>query len=208
VVFDLGRVLIRICDNWRHACEVAGVAHPVDLLDAPAKAAMTELVVLSETGRISHRQFAEGAAPILGVPVESVLAMSDAYLLEPFPGVDELLADLASAGMSTACLSNTNASHWDLMCAASGKAALPMHRLTWRFGSQEIGVRKPDPAIYAHVEQTTGIAPDRIVFFDDLADNIAGATACGWHGVQIHPQPDPVSQMRRTLAEFGIVAGT
>jgi putative hydrolase of the HAD superfamily len=208
VVFDLGRVLIRICDNWRHACVVAGVKYPVEALDPPSKAAMMELVVLSETGRMTHDEFIERAAPILRVPAECVAAMSDAYLIEPFPGVEELLADLSATGMPTACLSNTNASHWNLMCATSGKAALPMHRLTWRFGSQEIGLRKPDPAIYEHVEKTTRISPGRIVFFDDLKENIAGAESRGWHGVQITSEQNPVTQIRQALENHGILQKT
>jgi len=207
VVFDLGRVLIRICDNWRHACEVARMSSPVAEMDTAAKAAMRELVALHETARIDQNQFAESASPLLGLPVECVLAMSNVYLLGPFPGVDELLDDLSAAGVSTACLSNTNASHWDLMCAKTGPASLPMDRLTWRFGSQELGVRKPDPAIYAHVETTTSTAPNQIVFFDDLEENITGARSRGWHGVRITPDRDPVAQMRHTLRSLRILDG-
>jgi putative hydrolase of the HAD superfamily len=205
VVFDLGRVLIRICDNWRHACEVARVPTPVAEMDAAARAAMRELVALHETGRVDHARFAESASPLLGVPPECVLAMSNAYLLGPFPGVDELLDDLSTAGVATACLSNTNASHWDLMCAQDGPAALPMHRLTWRFGSQEIGLRKPDPAIYAHFEKSTSFAPNQIVFFDDLEENIAGARSRGWHGLGIAPDRDPASQMRDELGRLRVL---
>ena len=39
VVFDLGRVLVRICDGWQHAFELAGVALPHDVLDEPTRAA-------------------------------------------------------------------------------------------------------------------------------------------------------------------------
>lgn len=49
--------------------------------------------------------------------------------------------------------------------------------------SGHLGVIKPDPAIYAAVEADCGIAPSRLIFADDRADNIAAAAARGW---QVH----------------------
>lgn len=46
--------------------------------------------------------------------------------------------------------------------------------------SGHMGVIKPDPRIYEMVETDCGIAPDRLLFTDDRADNIAAADARGW----------------------------
>jgi 2-haloacid dehalogenase len=46
--------------------------------------------------------------------------------------------------------------------------------------SGKMGVTKPDPRIYAMVEADCGIAPQRLIFADDRADNIAAAAARGW----------------------------
>lgn len=46
--------------------------------------------------------------------------------------------------------------------------------------SGKMGVTKPDPRIYAMVEADCGIAPNRLLFADDRADNIAAAAARGW----------------------------
>ena len=51
-----------------------------------------------------------------------------------------------------------------------------------RYISGHMGVIKPDPVIYAMVEEDCGIAPDRLLFADDRADNIAAAEARGWKG--------------------------
>lgn len=48
--------------------------------------------------------------------------------------------------------------------------------------SGHMGVTKPDPAIYQMVEQDCGIAPERLIFADDRAENIAVARARGWQG--------------------------
>ncbi len=43
-----------------------------------------------------------------------------------------------------------------------------------------MGVIKPDPLIYQMVEQDCGIAPDRLLFTDDKAENITAAARRGW----------------------------
>lgn len=48
------------------------------------------------------------------------------------------------------------------------------------FVSGHMGVIKPDPRIYEMVEADCGVAPGRLLFTDDRADNIAAAQARGW----------------------------
>lgn len=80
VCFDLGRVLIRICDGWKDACAVAGIGADPAKLDAAQKLSLWELVLRSERGEIGLEEFAAGAAPILGLKPADVCALSDAYL--------------------------------------------------------------------------------------------------------------------------------
>ena len=47
--------------------------------------------------------------------------------------------------------------------------------------SAEIGLMKPDPAIFRHLLQTFGLKADETVFFDDYQANIDGAAAVGIH---------------------------
>ncbi|OYU41470.1 MAG: haloacid dehalogenase [Pseudorhodobacter sp. PARRP1] len=49
-----------------------------------------------------------------------------------------------------------------------------------RYVSGVMGVIKPDPLIYQMVEDDCGIAPDRLLFTDDRADNITAAARRGW----------------------------
>ena len=46
--------------------------------------------------------------------------------------------------------------------------------------SGRMGVTKPDPRIYAMVEADCGIAPDRLLFTDDKAENVTAAARRGW----------------------------
>lgn len=46
--------------------------------------------------------------------------------------------------------------------------------------SGRLGVVKPNPEIFRIVEEDCGIAPDRLLFTDDRADNITAAARRGW----------------------------
>lgn len=67
-----------------------------------------------------------------------------------------------------------------------------------RFLSGELGVLKPEPGIYAAVEAATGLPPERLLFTDDRAENIAAAAARGWG---VHPFTDPDGWAERLVAE-------
>ena len=56
--------------------------------------------------------------------------------------------------------------------------------------SSSIGLLKPDAAAYDHVVKAIGAPASRVVFFDDLADNIAGARAYGLTAVHVKSSED------------------
>jgi 2-haloacid dehalogenase len=88
-----------------------------------------------------------------------------------------------------------------MMSRPGQPVGLPLHRLTWRFTSFEIGHMKPAPEIYRHVEQATEIPPESIIFFDDSRPNIAAAAERGWRTHLIDPATgDSPAQVRRSLA--------
>src|SRR3954452_423271 len=84
-------------------------------------------------------------------------------------------------GLKTALLSNS----W----------GLDYPRETWEGAfdvvviSGEVGMRKPEPAIYLHTAQLLGLEPAECVFVDDLAPNVRGAVEVGMVGVR-HISPD------------------
>ena len=66
------------------------------------------------------------------------------------------------------------------------------------FVSGRLGVVKPDPAIYDHVERQSGIAPDRLIFTDDSPENVAAAAKRGW---KTHLFEGPQGWADRLVAE-------
>jgi putative hydrolase of the HAD superfamily len=59
--------------------------------------------------------------------------------------------------------------------------------------SSEVGMRKPNPAIFLHaLELLGGIAPANAVFLDDAAGNVAGAQRAGLHAILVDAaDPEP-----------------
>lgn len=66
--------------------------------------------------------------------------------------------------------------------------------------SGELGVIKPDPAIYAHHERSFALTPTRTLFIDDNLANVEAARACGWHAVHYVDQESLV----QALAAYGL----
>ena len=205
VIFDIGKVLLRICNDWRHACDIAGIEVPVGLGKGQPAPEVHDLLRRYDTGQIDLETFANAIAPHSRMTPNDVIRLQECYLLGAYPGIDSLLDDLSRAGVRTACLSNTSDSHWRMMHDRSGPHYLPLERLDYRFASHLVRLRKPDDAIYAHVERETGARGDAIVFFDDVAENVDAAKRRGWRASRIDPAPDdPIPQARAFLRHQGL----
>ena len=68
--------------------------------------------------------------------------------------------------------------------------------LTW---SCELGVVKPDPAIYLHTVKKLNVTPDRALFIDNLQKNIVGAEAVGLNSCRtmLHRRGFPLRRLNR-----------
>jgi putative hydrolase of the HAD superfamily len=58
--------------------------------------------------------------------------------------------------------------------------------------SSQVGIRKPDPAIYRLVCERLGITPDEAVFLDDLGVNLKPARAMGMTTIKV---VDPIAAL-------------
>jgi putative hydrolase of the HAD superfamily len=205
ICFDLGRVLVRICDSWKHAGEMARIPAPIERLPDDKRKAVHASVAALEVGQIDHAEFCDRVTPIFGLDRSHIESAWNVYPLGVFEGAVELVDELNSRNFATACLSNTNASHWGMMSDQSHPAYFPFERFTHAFASHLIGARKPDPAAYEHVETIAQVPGPRIAFFDDLPENIAAALQRGWNATLITRDEDPIAQARRALLRLGVL---
>jgi len=68
--------------------------------------------------------------------------------------------------------------------------------LVW---SYQLGIAKPDPAIYRHVLKELGTEPEETIFIDDKKVNVAAALALGMKGVLF----TSATQLRADMISFG-----
>ena len=197
LLFDLGRVVLDIdfskvvaCWAGHAGCEPAHLAGRFSWRD--------EFYQQHEKGEISDAEFFAALRALLGVE------LSDAQFLEGWneifagemPGIAPLL-QRAAQRLPLYAFSNTNAAHVEHF---SETYAGVLGHFREIFLSSAIGLRKPDAAAYDHVVKAIGMPASRIVFFDDLAENIDGARACGLTAVHV-TSPDDVAH---ALAALGI----
>jgi putative hydrolase of the HAD superfamily len=83
--------------------------------------------------------------------------------------------------------SNTNRPHIAHFTQVHARTLKPFQELYY---SSTIGHRKPDAAGFDHVVAAIGKPASRIVFFDDLADNVEAARACGLKAVHVTSSRD------------------
>jgi glucose-1-phosphatase len=194
LLFDLGRVVIDIDFGKALTCWAghAGCA-PVDLA---ARFVREEAYRHHEVGKIEDAAYFQSLRDSLGIGI------SDAQFLEGWnaifagemPGIAPLLKR-AAARLPLYAFSNTNRPHVEHFSKAYADVLGHFREM---FLSSTIGLRKPDAAAFDHVVKAIGVPAERIVFFDDLADNIEGARARGLVAVHV-TSPDDVANALKAL---------
>lgn len=201
VVFDLGGVLVRICRSWQEACAAAGLPVHADISGEEQTAKRRAVSAQYEMGKMGCDEFfASIAATTQGLyDAEQFRAIHEAWVLGEYPRVHQVIDALHAAELATGVLSNTNHSHWE-------DSRLHIARRTRHpHASHLLGVAKPDLEIYRAFERATALAPEHILFFDDLPQNIRGAKAAGWHARHIDHTGDTAEQMFGHLRALGLL---
>lgn len=103
---------------------------------------------------------------------------------------------LQNAGFRTAILSNMVWELMEYMRQEFGWLAHFQHH-TW---SCELGIGKPDPAIYLHTCEKLDVLPSETLFLDDKHENIVAAEKVGLHAIQF----STVDQLRKDLEAHGL----
>jgi putative hydrolase of the HAD superfamily len=173
LIVDFGGVLTTdVFASFQAFCEAEGL--PPDAVrdrfrsDPQARDLLAQL----ETGALGVAEFEPQFAALLEVSSERLIERlfggmaADEAMLE---GVRTARRD----GVRTALLSNS----WGA-ATAYDPALLEDLFDAWVISS-EVGLRKPDPAIYELAAERLGLPPDACVFVDDLPGNLKPARALG-----------------------------
>ena len=175
LLFDLGRVVLDIDFSKALTCWAthAGCT-PADLA---ARFVREEPYRQHEIGKIDDAAYFESLRATLGIGITDAQFLEgwNAIFAGEMPGIAPLLARAAKR-MPLYAFSNTNRPHVEHFSKAYADVLGHFREM---FLSSTIGLRKPDAAAYDHVVKAIGVPASRILFFDDLAENIEGARACG-----------------------------
>jgi putative hydrolase of the HAD superfamily len=202
VVFDIGGVLEHVQDDAWPQTWVGGWEHRMNLPAGHVTAALAvhEPAGAMMTGAMSEAQIRERYAEVLGLSdleADQMMAeMWDAYCGE----LDVAMADFAAGlrpELATAIVSNS----------VDGARREEQRRHGFEqlvdviVYSHEVGVAKPDTAVFRLTEGRLGVDAHEIVFLDDHEAHVRAARACGWQGVWHRDTADSIQEVTRIIEE-------
>ena len=193
LLVDFGGVLTtNVFDAFADFCRAEGLAPDTVrdrfMTDPGARALLGDL----ETGRIGEAEFEPRFAELLSVE------RSEGLIDRLFAGMrpEESMLDAVRAarrsGVRTGLVSNSwGQERYD-------RAGFP-ELFDAVVISGEVGVRKPEPEIYALAVERLGLEPERIVFVDDLPGNLKPAAAIGMATVLHRDAATTLEELERHL---------
>jgi glucose-1-phosphatase len=196
LLFDLGRVVLDIDFSRALACWAGHAGcEPAQLI---GRFSPDDAYKRHERGEISDAEFFAALRGSLGIEVTDAQFLEgwNAIFAGEIPEIAPLLAR-AARRLPLYAFSNTNRAH---AAHFSHRFADVLGHFRKLFLSSTIGLRKPDAEAYDHVVKEIGVPARRIVFFDDLMENIEGAKARGLTAVHVTSTRDVAA----ALAALGI----
>jgi 2-haloacid dehalogenase len=197
VVFDLGGVLI----DWnpRHLYRQLFAGDEAAMERFLAEVTTQEWNAQQDAGR-TWRDAVDALVAIHPDWRDLIVAYDERWpemLAGSIDGTVEILADLRREGVRLVALSNWSAEKF------------PIARQQYEFlgwfetivVSGEVGMAKPDPRIFRHLLERTGLAPASTVFVDDSPANVAVAAELGMTALLFRDPP----RLRRDLRALGLL---
>jgi putative hydrolase of the HAD superfamily len=197
VIFDLGGVVL---DSPLHAIAAyerelgipAGFVNRV-VVETGASGAWSRL----ERGELSRRAFEaafEAECARAGQRLSAATMMERIERCGPRPRMLTAIRRIRGSGRAVAALTN----NWAHEGAGSETDAL-RELFDVFVESSKVGLRKPDPRIYAHVCEALAIAPRDAIFLDDIGRNLKTARALGMTTIKVDEPDAALAQLSRHL---------
>jgi epoxide hydrolase-like predicted phosphatase len=191
LIVDFGGVLTTdVFAAFRAFCQAEGLANDTVRDRFRSDPEARELLAGLETGALATAEFEPRFAALLGVSPDGLIGRLFAGMQADDAMLDGVRA-LRAAGVRTGLLSNS----WGDGLAYD--QALLEELFDAVVISSDVGLRKPDPAVYELAAAQLGLPPEDCVFVDDLPGNLKPARALGMATV-LHR-----GDAATTLAEIG-----
>jgi len=179
VLFDVGNVLIRL--NYDRIFRIWAEPGNHDPVKLRSKFEITEAFCEYERGHIGTEEYLVTLNQMLGTDLELAKFREgwNAIFDGEIDSMAELLDDVRDRARIHA-FSNTNVDHVTVF----GEYSRLLDKFERVFVSNDVGERKPDKAAFDKVIGEIGVAPARVLFLDDVQDNVDGAIVAGLKAVQ------------------------
>jgi glucose-1-phosphatase len=199
LLFDLGGVVINLDHARAHARWAELTSMPMSDIGSLVRERIVggEAYCRHERGEISDAQFFAHLRQQLRIELSDAEFIDgwNSIFIGEIPGIRRVLARVQ--GMPLYAFSNTNVAHQAYWSRQFSDLLAPFRKI---YVSHEMGARKPEPAAFRSVVADMGLAPDRVLFFDDSAENVAGARTCGLRAVKV----TTAAAIERALSDFGV----
>ena len=196
LLFDLGGVVIdidfdRVFARWGRDARCDPVA-------IKARFALDAFYERHERGEIDAQAYFAGLRRSLDLELtdEQFADGWNEIFVGEIPGMAAVLRR-AGERLPLYLFSNSNQAH-QLVWSRRFTGVLGLFRRV--FVSSDLGRRKPEPEAFRTVAAAIGVPPQRILFFDDSPENVAGARAAGLRAVHVRSMDDVEEGLRPLLA--------
>jgi putative hydrolase of the HAD superfamily len=198
VIFDLGGVVL---DSPLHAIAAyerelgipAGFVNRVVVATGPS-GAWSRL----ERGELSRRAFEqafEAECRSAGHTLSAATMMERIALCGPRPRMLEAIAKIRDSGRQVAALTN----NWAHEGGGGSETDLLRDHFDVFVESSKLGLRKPDPRIYAVACEALGVEPREAVFLDDIGRNLKAARELGMTTIKVETPERALEELARHL---------
>ncbi|MCV0429358.1 MAG: HAD-IA family hydrolase [Roseibium sp.] len=109
------------------------------------------------------------------------------------PQTNELLDHLSDQGIVQVIATNNEDRRATYIESETGYET----RVSAVFAAGRMGLVKPDPAFFIHIQEKLGLAPKNILLVDDSASNVRAARSLGWNA--FHFTDETRSELARYL---------
>ncbi len=188
VLLDLGNVLVHfshlpIAQAFSRCASVERYRDPQEVIHYLFKGPEPAEDPFDE-GRISPHEFYGRISLEMGLKISfGEFSLIWNSIFTERPGASELVASLKGR-VGLHLLSNTNVLHFE-HCLRQ----FPwLHLFDSWFLSYELGRKKPHPDVYRKVVEALDCSPERIVYFDDIEENLRPASSLGMKTVRVDPE--------------------
>ncbi|MCB2377951.1 HAD family phosphatase [Hymenobacter sp. BT635] len=191
LLFDFGGVIINI--DYQRTVEAMRALSRAESTIEFSQQSQSELFDLLETGRITAAEFRAGLRQHyhLEATDDALDQAWNAMLLDVPAERLAFIAELRAQGHQTALLSNTNQIHIEeinrQLKTQYGFAHGIADCLDRVFYSQQVGVRKPGPEIFAHALREMNWKAEETLFIEDSIQHIETARRLGLHTLFLAP---------------------